>query len=103
MRSLRQVVSAEIEPKRRDKESGSSLEAKIAIGLPAERAHPNVTPAELAELLIVSEVEIDTVAHGPVAVVHRTDYHKCGRCWRHLPEVKEDGDLCDRCEAVVGE
>jgi len=101
LRSLRQVVSAEIEPKRRDKEIGSSLEAKVAIGLPDGRL-PNVTSAELAELLIVSEAEIDTVAHGPVAVVHRSDYHKCGRCWRLLPEVEEDGDLCGRCTDVVG-
>jgi isoleucyl-tRNA synthetase len=103
LRSLRQVVSAEIEPKRRDKEIGSSLEAKVVIGLPDGRDRPNVTSEELAELLIVSEAEIDTVAHGPVAVVHRSDYHKCGRCWRLLPEVEEDGDLCGRCEAVVGE
>lgn len=103
LRSLRQVVSAEIEPKRRDKVIGSSLEARIVIGLPAERERPNVTADELAELLIVSEATIDTVSHGPVAVVHRTEQHKCGRCWRHLPEVQEDGDLCDRCEAVVGE
>ena len=96
------VVSAEIEPKRRDKEIGSSLEAKVAIGLPEGRA-PVITPADLAELLIVSEAEVDTVAHGPVAVVHRSDYHKCGRCWRLLPEVEEDGDLCARCKAVVGE
>jgi len=102
LRSLRQVVSAEIEPKRRDKVIGSSLEAKVAIGLPDGRV-PNVTSAELAELLIVSEAEIDTVAHGPVAVVHRSEYHKCGRCWRLLPEVVEDGDLCGRCESVVGE
>jgi isoleucyl-tRNA synthetase len=103
LRALRQIVSAEIEPKRRDKEIGSSLEAKVAIGLPDERDRPNVTAAELTELLIVSEAMIDTVAHGPVAVVHRTDYHKCGRCWRHLPEVVEDGDLCGRCTEVVGE
>ncbi len=102
LRALRQVVSAEIEPRRRDKEIGSSLEAKVAIGLPDGRM-PNVTSDELAELLIVSEAEIDPVAHGPVAVVHRTALHKCGRCWRHLPEVAEDGDLCGRCEAVVGE
>jgi len=101
LRSLRQVVSAEIEPKRRDKEIGSSLEAKVAIGLPDGRI-PNVTMDELAELLIVSEAEIDAVAHGPVAVVHRSDYHKCGRCWRLLPEVEDDGDLCGRCTEVVG-
>ncbi|WP_294390084.1 isoleucine--tRNA ligase [uncultured Sphingomonas sp.] len=102
LRALRQVVSAEIEPKRRAKEIGSSLEARVVIGLPDERDRPNVTSGELAELLIVSDAMIDTVAHGPVAIVHRTDNHKCGRCWRHLPEVTEDGDLCARCEQVVG-
>jgi isoleucyl-tRNA synthetase len=30
-----------------------------------------------------------------------TTHHKCGRCWRHLPEVTEDGTLCGRCEDVV--
>jgi isoleucyl-tRNA synthetase len=102
LRSLRQVVSAEIEPKRRDKVIGSSLEAKVAIGLPDGRERPNVTAEELAELLIVSEAEFDVVAHGPVAAVQRSDFHKCGRCWRLLPEVEEDGDLCGRCEDVVG-
>jgi len=33
--------------------------------------------------------------------VSKTTDHKCGRCWRHLPEVQEDGHLCDRCESVV--
>jgi isoleucyl-tRNA synthetase len=33
--------------------------------------------------------------------VARTDYLKCGRCWRHLPEVPEEGGLCGRCEEVV--
>jgi isoleucyl-tRNA synthetase len=34
-------------------------------------------------------------------IVTRTTHHKCGRCWRHLPEVAEDGDLCGRCDDVV--
>jgi isoleucyl-tRNA synthetase len=33
--------------------------------------------------------------------VTKTDKHKCGRCWRLLPEVAEDGGLCARCEDVV--
>ena len=31
----------------------------------------------------------------------RSGNHKCGRCWRYLPEVKGDGDLCDRCTEVL--
>jgi isoleucyl-tRNA synthetase len=33
--------------------------------------------------------------------VRPTAFHKCGRCWRHLPEVTEDGTLCGRCAEVV--
>jgi isoleucyl-tRNA synthetase len=97
LRALRLDVSAAIEPMRKAKELGSSLEAKVAIGSP-ER--PPATPSELTELFIVSDVQLETTDTTQV-VVHVTDWHKCGRCWRHLPEVKEDGDLCDRCESVV--
>jgi isoleucyl-tRNA synthetase len=52
-------------------------------------------PVALAELFITS-----TVHEGDWKVV-KTDNHKCGRCWRLLPEVKSDGDLCARCDEVV--
>ena len=97
LRALRLAVSAAIEPMRKDKQLGSSLQAKVAIGSP-ER--PAATPSELSELFIVSDVQLETTDSTQV-VVHVTDWHKCGRCWRHLPEVKEDGDLCDRCEQVT--
>jgi isoleucyl-tRNA synthetase len=97
LRALRLDVSAAIEPMRKAKELGSSLEAKVGIGAP-ER--PAATPSELAELFIVSDVQLETTDSTRVAV-HVTDWHKCGRCWRHLPEVKEDGDLCNRCESVI--
>jgi len=51
---------------------------------------------DLAELFIVS-----SVAHGDALNVTRTEHHKCGRCWRHLPEVAEDGALCSRCDQVT--
>jgi isoleucyl-tRNA synthetase len=102
-RTLREQVTAEIEPMRREKVMGSSLEAKVAIGLPDSADRPMLAADELAELFIVSEVLLDTgtVVEGPAVVAHRTDLHKCGRCWRHLPEVEEDGDLCNRCDEVV--
>ncbi|MFS0738139.1 isoleucine--tRNA ligase [Sphingomonas sp. 1P06PA] len=101
LRSLRELVTREIEPKRRAKEIGSSLEAVVTLGFPDVGDRPLATSAELAELFIVADVGQETVSHGPVAIVHVTDHHKCGRCWRHLPEVKQDGDLCDRCASVV--
>jgi isoleucyl-tRNA synthetase len=88
LRALRAQVTEAIEPLRRDKVLGSSLEAEVTV--------PDAQdPVFLQELFITS-----TVHSGEWRVV-KTSNHKCGRCWRHLPEVKSDGDLCDRCEAVV--
>ncbi|RST30308.1 isoleucine--tRNA ligase [Sphingomonas ginkgonis] len=102
-RALREQVTAEIEPMRRDKTVGSSLEVRVALGFPDAADRPMLSAEELAELFIVSEVVLDTgtVVHGPAVVAGRTANHKCGRCWRHLTEVAEDGDLCARCEEVV--
>ena len=93
LRAVRETVSGEIEPMRRDKIIGSSLEAEVIIARPPT----SMTEADLAELFIVS-----SVAFGDAPLVTRTTHHKCGRCWRHLPEVTEDGALCSRCDQVVG-
>ncbi len=53
---------------------------------------------ELAEIYIVSEV---IPGDSQTIEVSRTERQKCGRCWRHLPEVSEDGELCARCDEVV--
>ncbi len=101
LRELRLMVSAEIEPLRRAKDLGSSLQANVTLGISDVGDRPTLTSEELAELFIVADVGTETVEHGPVAIVHLTTYDKCGRCWRHLPEVTEDGALCDRCAEVV--
>ncbi|MFD1033791.1 isoleucine--tRNA ligase [Sphingomonas hankookensis] len=91
VRVLRQQVTEAIEPLRRAKTVRSSLEAEVTVPslpLPAD---------ELAELFIVAKV---AQADGPIAVT-RTEEAKCGRCWRHLPDVAADGDLCGRCAEVV--
>ncbi|MGQ0588734.1 MAG: isoleucine--tRNA ligase [Sphingosinicella sp.] len=97
IRATRERVTEAIEPLRREKAIGSSLEAKIlypdlALDLTEESL------AELAEIYIVSEI---VPGQGEGIEVTRTDNLKCGRCWRHLPEVAEDGGLCARCEGVV--
>ncbi|MEO6225269.1 MAG: class I tRNA ligase family protein, partial [Sphingomicrobium sp.] len=89
LRALRATVTEAIEPLRRDKVLGSSLEAEVTV--PGSE-HPLL----LQELFISS-----TVHSGDAITVTNTANHKCGRCWRHLPEVKESGDLCNRCEGVV--
>jgi isoleucyl-tRNA synthetase len=88
LRAMRTRVTEAIEPLRRDKVIGSSLEAEVAVPNP-------IDPRLLAELFITS-----TVREGEWQVA-RTANLKCGRCWRHLPEVEEEGALCGRCEDVV--
>ncbi|HEY8592496.1 MAG TPA: isoleucine--tRNA ligase [Sphingomicrobium sp.] len=89
LRALRERVTEAIEPLRREKVLGSSLEAEVTVPAAGDAAF-------LAELFITS-----TVRQGEEIKVAKTDQHKCGRCWRYLPEVDEDGDLCGRCEDVV--
>ena len=93
-RALRTRVTETIEPMRRDKVIGSSLEAKVTIG----DAPAGFDANALAELFIVGSVD---TCHGETVAATRTEDHKCGRCWRHLPEVAADGDLCGRCDEVV--
>jgi isoleucyl-tRNA synthetase len=89
LRALRTQVTEAIEPLRRDKVVGSSLEAEVTVPSTADAAF-------LAELFITS-----TVHHGDSLQVAKTSHHKCGRCWRLLPEVESDGSLCARCAEVV--
>jgi isoleucyl-tRNA synthetase len=97
IRSTRERVTECIEPLRREKVIGSSLEARVAYpDLELELTDESL--ADLAEIYIVSEV---VAGQGEGIEVSRTDFAKCGRCWRLLPEVTEDGGLCARCEGVV--
>ncbi len=89
LRALRQQVTEAIEPLRREKVVGSSLEAEVTVPASSDTI-------DLAELFITS-----TVTKGDELKVAKTENRKCGRCWRHLPEVVEDGGLCGRCDAVL--
>jgi isoleucyl-tRNA synthetase len=88
VRNTRALVNERIEPLRRDKIIKSSLEAEVSLPLDGG-------DVDFTEMFIVA-----SVAKGEWGVV-KTTHHKCGRCWRHLPEVAEDGALCSRCERVV--
>ncbi|AHE56939.1 isoleucine--tRNA ligase [Sphingomonas sanxanigenens] len=90
VRGLREQVTEAIEPFRREKTIRSSLEAAVTV------------PEMPLDHVLLEEVFISsTVTAGDALAVSRTGHEKCGRCWRHLPEVKEDGALCDRCAEVV--
>ncbi|KKC26290.1 isoleucine--tRNA ligase [Sphingomonas sp. SRS2] len=111
LRRYRTRLTGEIEPLRREKVIGSSLEVDVtALSYSAGEA-ALLRAADMAEIGIVAKVTVcdgDPAVAGmangsdPIAFeVTKTEYEKCGRCWRHLPEVKSDGALCDRCETVV--
>ncbi len=90
VRTQREAVTEAIEPYRHDKAIRSSLEAEITLPDPA------LDLAALEEVFIVSSAR-----PGDTLTVTRTTNHKCGRCWRHLPEVESDGALCRRCADVL--
>jgi isoleucyl-tRNA synthetase len=90
IRGARMLANELIEPMRRNKEIGSSLEVEYSYSGDAGEI-------DLAEIFIVSAVHLGR-EEGAV----KTANHKCGRCWRHLPEVVDDGALCGRCADVVG-
>ncbi len=89
LRELRAQVTEAIEPLRKDKVLGSSLEAEVTV--PSDE-----DPDLLAELFITS-----TVRKGDEVNVTKTQNHKCERCRRYLPEVAANGDICDRCKDVL--
>jgi len=113
LRQYRSDVTEAIEPLRREKRIGSSLQARIELDIHRHEHLQHFIGVDLPELFISSEVAlVDEFMDDPYEIARATEArivvsvspdHKCGRCWRHLPEVSEDGDLCDRCEDVVGD
>jgi isoleucyl-tRNA synthetase len=122
LRGVRTAANEAIEPLRRMKDIGSSLAAMIWVHTPTEITSPHFSGMNLSELFITGEVEVGPNCwdHGGspagsfipdnqgddgewqvVVYAKPTTHHKCGRCWRHLPEVAEDGALCARCDEVL--
>ena len=99
--ALRDVVNAALEAARNEKKIGKSLEAKVTIPAAQLAGSRKVDMEELADLLIVSQVEVsDTVDE---VVVSPAQGEKCERCWKHSEGVGSDSEhptLCPRCAAV---
>ncbi|MGC6328097.1 isoleucine--tRNA ligase [Rhizorhabdus sp. FW153] len=110
LRFIRTMVTAEIEPLRRDKVIRSSLEAEVAGRFDDPADVELLRSVDFAEIAIIAKIDVEASApSGDASVtsnwlelsVSKTEKEKCGRCWRHLPEVTTEGALCDRCESVV--
>jgi isoleucyl-tRNA synthetase len=110
---VREQVLAEIEPLRKNKQIGSSLQAKVVLSAtPAELALLERYLRELPMLFIVSDVELrpaptDVEANSearPRVTIERAGGVKCERCWRYVPAVSSDpqwAGLCSRCQDAL--
>ena len=105
-RYVRGEITKVLETDRREKRIGSSLEAIVSAQVAWKKDGHDVLALDFAELTIVSKAHLslrESRGGGMLVEVQTgvTTDHKCGRCWRHLPEVQADGALCGRCEEVV--
>jgi len=98
-------VNAALEEKRKSKEIGTSLGARVTVTASGPiAALLEQRRAELPMLFIVSDVDLHAgSADGPdsvTVVVERAPGVKCERCWRMVPEVSTDAEwagVCTRC------
>ena len=99
---VRDQVNAALEAARNEKKIGKSLEAKVTIPAGKLAGARKVSMDELADLLIVSQVEVsDSVTDVQVAAAQG---EKCERCWKHHIKVGSDTEhptLCPRCAKVI--
>src|SRR5207249_3735665 len=99
---LRGVIGQALEKARQEKLIGNSLEARVTLKCD-RKTIGSVSKEELEEFFILSDLIIEDVDETS-AIVEKTPYAKCARCWRHRETVGQSAahpDLCDRCESVV--
>lgn len=99
---LRATIGQAIEKARQEKLIGNALEAAVVLRSNSELT-AKIDKEELEEFFILSDLTIEQAKEAS-ALVTKTSYKKCVRCWRHRPTVgasKAHPDLCDRCEDVI--
>jgi isoleucyl-tRNA synthetase len=99
-RGLREGAYLQLEEMRRNKEIGSFLEAFVRIETTDEDYFVAAQALDLAEYLLVARVDL-LKGISDALTVGKVDDAKCARCWRHLPDVTPETELCGRCETVV--
>jgi isoleucyl-tRNA synthetase len=105
---IRDRVLAEIEPLRKDKQIGSSLQARVVLSGDGDEMSLLQSHAdELPMLFIVSEVELrQAAAAGLQVTIEKAAGVKCERCWRYVPRVSTDPSspgICERCQDALAE
>lgn len=102
VRHYRGLAAKEIDRARAAKEIDCpDVELHVALCIPKEdHGHlASLGAAELAKVLIVSEVELDA---GELAIaVRRSELPKCQRCWRRATPSEEEPAICGRCAMSI--
>jgi isoleucyl-tRNA synthetase len=109
--ALRERVVAQIEPLRKEKQIGSSLQAKVVLSAgDGDLAFLETYAEQLPMLFIVSEVELrasngSSEPRSDTQVeIGRATGVKCDRCWRYVPVISQDPEwagLCERCQHAM--
>jgi len=105
---LRDRVLAQIEPLRKDKQIGSSLQARVVLTTSRDdAAFLEKYKADLPMLFIVSDVQLRAGEDGATEItIDRADGVKCERCWRVVKSVSSDpawAGICDRCQDALAQ
>jgi len=104
---LRERVLAEIEPLRKDKRIGSSLQARVVLSVSKDdAAFLEKYKKDLPMLFIVSDVQLRAGGDTTGIVIERADGVKCERCWRVVTSVSTDpawAGICERCQDALAQ
>ena len=108
--NIRKVVTSAIEIEREKKIIGSSLEASTELTV-SKKIKNYLNNINLNDLFIVSSAKIvnklsgDAFSldgiNGTKVKIKKADGLKCERCWIISKEVKNNKNLCNRCQSVV--
>ena len=116
--ALREPVMKALELARAEKRIGKSLDAAVTVYAPDAAAYDLLQSFsdELPTVFIVSQVALENAAApagtvvedgSPIGVVVRAaEGERCDRCWNYTvngTKTEDDGCLCPRCRAVLGQ
>ena len=111
---VKDAVNKVLETQRANGVIGGALGAEVTLFADDDlRAVLQKLGDELRFVLITSKATLkplseagdarSTDVDGLKVAVAASEHAKCGRCWRLLPEVPEDGALCRRCDETVAQ
>ena len=99
VREIRNAVNKDIESVRAEGRLGSSLQAQVTLGLPANDLALLQSLGEDARFVFITSALRLTPADVLTVQVEVSPHAKCERCWHYVADVGQHGHegLCGRC------